>query len=115
VLSKKTIWITTLKADNTSNNNVELLGMPETMTGFLNGPWIRKPSTYTAIIFANVGEYASRTVYCEVMINGFYNGLYVFRKKIKQGIRRVDVSPLDNVARLLPEDISPKADKTTGD
>ncbi len=32
-----------------------------------------------------MGEYASRTVFCEVMLNGSYNGLYVLEEKDKTG------------------------------
>ena len=58
-----------------------------------------------------MGEYASRTVYCEVMINGSYNGLYVLQEKIKQGSDRVNVMKIattDNASRMSPEGISQK-------
>ena len=42
-----------------------------------------------------IGEYASRTVYCEVLLNGSYNGLYVLEEKIKQGSDRVNVTKID--------------------
>ena len=121
VLPKKQFGLTTLKADNTSNNNVELLGMPEDNDWILNGLGF-EPSLIRDYLCYNlsraIGEYASRTVYCEVMINGFYNGLYVFQEKIKQGSDRVDImkiGTLDNVAPAVTGGYITKADKTTGD
>ena len=65
-----------------------------------------------------IGEYASRTVYCEVMINGSYNGLYVLQEKIKQGSDRVDVmkiGTLDNSSNAVTGGYITKADKTNAE
>ena len=65
-----------------------------------------------------IGEYASRTAYCEVMLNGIYTGLYVLEEKIKQGSDRVDVTkigdPQDNTFPNVPVDISQKLIKRRG-
>ena len=50
-----------------------------------------------------IGEYASRTVYCEVMLNGSYNGLYVLEEKIKQGSDRVNVTKIGSTDNTFPE------------
>ena len=119
-LPKKQYGLTTLKADNISNNNVSLLGFPGENDWILNGLGF-EPSLIRDYLNYNlsrmIGEYASRTVYCEVMINGIYTGLYVLQEKIKQGSDRV------NVAKIGTSDIAfpavtggyiTKADKTTG-
>jgi hypothetical protein len=121
VLPKKQFGLSTLKADNTSNNNVELLGMPGDNDWILNGLGFEPSLIRDYLCFTlsrAIGEYASRTVYCEVMINGSYNGLYVLQEKIKQGSDRVDVmkiGTLDNVAPAVTGGYITKADKTTGD
>lgn len=120
VLPKKQFGLTTLKADNTSNNNVMLLGLPGDNDWILNGlgfepSLIRDYLCYN--LSRNIGEYASRTVYCEVMINGSYNGLYILQEKIKQGSNRVDVmkiGTLDNTYPAVTGGYITKADKTTG-
>jgi hypothetical protein len=121
VLPKKQFGLTTLKADNTTNNNVSLLGMPDDNDWILNGLGF-EPSLIRDYLCFNlsraIGEYASRTVYCEVMINGSYNGLYVLQEKIKQGSHRVDImkiGTLDNTPPAVTGGYITKADKTTGD
>jgi hypothetical protein len=120
VLPKKQYGLTTLKADNISNNNVSLLGMPADNDWILNGLGF-EPSLIRDYLNYNlsrmIGDYASRTVYCEVILNGDYNGLYVLEEKIKQGSERVDVTKigkLDNAYPKLSGGYITKADKTTG-
>ena len=120
VLPKKQYGFSTLKNDNLSNNNVSLLGLPADNDWILNGLGF-EPSLIRDYICYNlsrmIGEYASRTVYCEVMINGSYNGLYVLEEKVKQGSDRVDVTKiesLDNTYPKLTGGYITKADKTTG-
>jgi hypothetical protein len=64
-----------------------------------------------------IGQYASRTVYCEVVLNGSYIGLYVLQEKIKRDSHRVNIAelgPLDNSYPKLSGGYITKADKTTG-
>jgi hypothetical protein len=56
--------------------------MPEENDWILNGLGF-DPSLvrdYMAYYMSRLGNYASRTQFCEVVINGDYKGLYVFRK-----------------------------------
>jgi hypothetical protein len=120
VLPKKAYGFSTLKDDNISNSNVSLLGLPADNDWILNGLGF-EPSLIRDYLNYNlsrmIGEYASRTVYCEVVINGSYNGLYVLEEKVKQGSERVNVTkidPLDNTYPKLTGGYITKADKTTG-
>jgi hypothetical protein len=64
-----------------------------------------------------MGEYATRTVYCEVVINGDYKGLYILQEKIKSDKNRVDIMgiiPDDNTLPNLSGGYITKADKDTG-
>jgi hypothetical protein len=64
-----------------------------------------------------IGDYASRTAYCEVIINNDYKGLYLLQEKIKADDNRVDVIkilPADNALPDLSGGYITKADKTTG-
>ena len=120
VLLKKQYGFTTLKADNLTNNDVALLGMPADNDWILNGlgfepSFIRDYLNYN--LSRMIGEYASRTVYCEVVLNGNYIGLYVLEEKIKQGSDRVDVTKigtLDNTFPKITGGYITKSDKTTG-
>jgi hypothetical protein len=119
-LPKKQYGLTTLKADNLSNNNASLLGMPPDNDWILNGlgfepSYIRDYLNYN--LSRMIGEYASRTVFCEVVLNGIYIGLYVLEEKIKQGSDRVDVTKigtLDNTYPKITGGYITKSDKTTG-
>lgn len=91
------------------NNNVPLLGMPPENDWILYGPYSDKSLIRNALTFEigrDVMEYASRTAFCELMINEEYRGVYILMEKIKQDDFRVDI------AKLLPEDI--EGDELTG-
>ena len=119
-VDKKGYEFTTLMANNSSNNNVSLLGMPSENDWILNGlafdpSLIRDYLAYN--ISRQMGNYATRTQYCEVVINGDYRGLYLLQEKIKADSNRV------NILKITATDISSttisggyitKADKTTG-
>ncbi|WP_269685393.1 CotH kinase family protein [Flavobacterium lacustre] len=119
-LPKKGYGLTTLKADNTSNNNVELLGMPSENDWILNGiafdpSLVRDYLSYN--LSRQIGNYATRTAYCEVVINGEYKGLYILQEKIKAGSDRVNVLKIgtsDITSPNVTGGFITKADKTTG-
>jgi hypothetical protein len=120
-LPKKQYGFTTLKADNISNNNISLLGLPADNDWILNGlafdpALMRDYINYN--LSRRLGNYASRTVYCELILNGSYTGLYVLQEKIKQGEKRVDVkkiSVFDITFPYVTGGYITKADKTGGD
>ncbi|SDX50515.1 CotH kinase family protein [Flavobacterium degerlachei] len=119
-LPKKQYGLTTLKADNTSNNNVSIFGMPSENDWILNGLGF-DPSLvrdYLAYYMSRqLGNYAVKTEFCEVVINGDYKGLYVFQEKIKADKERVNVLKIEATDNALPNITGgyiTKADKTTG-
>lgn len=82
-----------------------VLGMPSENAWILYAPYDDKTClrNYLSYDIANkTGHYASRTVFCELVLNGEYKGIYVMMEKIKHDNNRVDI------AKLLPAD-------TTGD
>ncbi len=85
--------------DSAGNNfNVSLLGMPEENDWILYGPYDDKSLMRNALIYHlsnEIGRYASRTAYCEVLINNSYQGIYLLEEKIKQNENRVDIAKLD--------------------
>lgn len=119
-LPKKPYGLTTLKEDNVSNNNVEILGMPKENDWVLNSlafdpSLIRNYLSYD--LSRSLGNYAARGKYCEVVINGDYKGLYIFMEKLKVDSERINIVKMtntDNVAKELTGGYVIKADKTTG-
>ncbi len=117
---KKQYGFSTKQPDGVLNNNVSVLGLPADNDWILNG-LVFETSLMRNYICYNlsrmIGEYASRTVYCEVVINGEYMGLYLLLEKVKQGHDRVNVikiDPGDNSYPDLTGGYITKADKTTG-
>ena len=87
------------------NLNVSILGMPEENDWILHAPYSDKSLIRNFLAYElarDMGRYASRTRFCELVINGDYKGLYIFMEKIKRDNNRVDISKLE-------------PDETTGD
>lgn len=93
---KKSYTIETRDAAG-ENRNVSLLGMPPENDWVLYSPYIDKSLMRNALAYwlANqLGRYASRTRFCEVVLNGEYQGVYVLMEKIKRDKNRVDIAEL---------------------
>jgi hypothetical protein len=117
---KKPYGFTTLQDDNVSNNNVSLLGLPEENDWVLNSLAYDQTGMRDALTYElsqQIGQYAPRWVYCEVMVNNDYKGLYVLMEKIKVDKNRVNIEKMDESCNQFPEVTGGyivKADKTTG-
>ncbi len=117
---KKNYGLTTRMADDVSNNNVSLLGMPEENDWILGGmvfdtAFIRDYFCHS--LSRMMGNYASRAQYCEVIINNDYKGLYILQEKLKADDNRIDVTRIginDNTLPALSGGYISKADKLTG-
>jgi hypothetical protein len=80
------------------DDNVSLLGMPSENDWILYAPFldismIRNVLAYT--ISNDIGRYASRTQFCELVLNNEYQGVYVLMEKIKRDNERVDIARMD--------------------
>ena len=106
MLSKKPYGLTTLQNDNVTNNNVSILGMPEENDWILNSLAFDQTGMRDVLSYElseRLGQYASRRVYCEVVVNGDYKGLYVFMEKIKVDKNRVNIVKMDENCNAYPE------------
>lgn len=119
-LPKKAYGFSTLQANNVSNDNVSLLGMPTENDWILNSlafdpSLIRDYLSYN--LARQLGGYATRTEFCEVVLNGEYIGLYLLQEKIKADKDRVNILKITNDDIALPNVTGgyiTKSDKTTG-
>lgn len=119
-LPKKGYGLTTLQPDNVATNNVSLLGMPKENDWILNGlafdpSLIRDYLSYN--LARQIDDYAPRAVYCEVIINGEYAGLYLLEEKIKADSNRVNILKIAETDVATPDltgGYITKSDKTTG-
>ena len=119
-LPKKPYGLETLQADDVTNNNVSILGMPKEHDWVLNSLAFDQTGMRDVLSYElseKMGQYAPRRVYCEVVINNDYKGLYVFMEKIKADDNRVNIEKMDETCNSYPEVTGgyiTKADKTTG-
>ncbi len=89
--------------------NAKILGMPKESDWILFGPYTDKTLMRNNLIYEisrQMGWYASRTEFCELILNNQYVGVYVVMEKIKWDKNRVDIP------KLLPQ--TTKGDSLTG-
>ncbi|MGD0754081.1 MAG: CotH kinase family protein [Bacteroidales bacterium] len=105
ILQKKQYRVSTKKTDNVTDNNVSLLGLPSDNDWICNAmgfdpAMIRDYLCYN--LSRQIGEYASRTIYCELIVNNVFKGLFVLQEKIKQGKDRVNIMKMATTDNDLP-------------
>ena len=85
--------------DSSGNSiNVSLLGMPAESDWVLNASFTDKTFLRNVLAYKlsnDMGRYASRTRFCEVVINNQYAGLYILQEKIKRDKNRVNIKKLE--------------------
>ena len=92
-----------------ADRDTSLLNFPAEEDWILHGPYSDKSlmrNVLTMELARRMGQYASRTEYCELFVNGDYQGIYVLMEQIKRDKGRVDI------AKLRAEDIA--GDELTG-
>jgi CotH kinase protein/Secretion system C-terminal sorting domain len=107
---------------NAANEDVSapLLGMPPEEDWVLFAPYNDKTLMRDVMAYKiarDMGHYAPRTRFCELVLNGSYQGIYVLIEKIKRDNNRVDINRLDpaeNSGDNLTGGYIIKIDKETG-
>ncbi len=99
-----------------NKKNVSLLTMPKENDWILYGAYpdkslMRNEITYD--LFRNMQAWSPRFVYCELVINGQYKGIYTLMEKIKIDYNRVNIFKLDSNGNISGGYII-KVDKLTG-
>lgn len=89
-----------IETRDTSGNDlkVSLLGFPKESDWILFAPYNDKSlmrDVLTYRIASDMGRYASRSKFCEVVLNGDYVGVYVLLEKIKRDANRVNIKKLE--------------------
>jgi hypothetical protein len=106
--------------DNFGNrNDVTIFGMAYDNDWVLFAPYSDKSLIRNLLAYQmgwDLGSYAPRTKMCEVVLNGQYEGVYMFTEKIKRKDGKVgtnDVESVDVSGNELTGDYVLKVDKTT--
>ena len=80
-----------------NNRNVKICGLPAENDWILRACYLDKTLMRNAIacqMSIDMGRYASRYVFCEVILNGSYDGVYLLMEQIKRDKNRVDIEEL---------------------
>lgn len=116
---KKSYGFETL--DSAGNEiDTSFFGMPSESDWILGANYTDKSfmrNVMTYDLSRTMGHYAARTQYCELILNGQYQGIYVFTEKIKRDPGRVAIAkmtPADTSGDDLTGGYILKVDKTTG-
>ncbi|WP_309641329.1 CotH kinase family protein [Flavobacterium sp.] len=96
-LPQKPYKIETQDSEN-AELNVSLLGMPEEhdwnlIANYNDKVFMRNKLAYD--LFTDMGHYAARSQYCEVVVNGIYQGIYLLMESIKRDHNRVVIAKLE--------------------
>ncbi|HZY80230.1 MAG TPA: CotH kinase family protein [Cyclobacteriaceae bacterium] len=117
---KKQYGIELRAANGEDDNEASIFGMPKEGDWILYAPYNDKTLIRDALSYRlgrNMGDYASRSRYFELVLNGEYMGVYVFFEKVKRGKNRVNIDKLDK-DELTGDGLTGgyilKIDKTTG-
>lgn len=95
---KKSFAVETLDTNGISQH-VSLLGMPGEDDWVLHGPYSDKVLMRNLFIYTlmrEMGWWAPRTVYCELIIDCQYQGVYVLMEHINRNKNRVNVVAMDD-------------------
>ncbi|HKR06100.1 MAG TPA: CotH kinase family protein, partial [Bacteroidia bacterium] len=88
--------------DSSGNDlNASLLGMPAEHDWILYAPYTDKSCMRNWLVYQlsnDMGQYAVRGKFCELVLNGEYKGIYEITETIKRDADRVDI------AKLTPND-----------
>jgi subtilisin-like proprotein convertase family protein len=93
--------------DSLGNNlNVSLLGMPQEndwalIAMYNDKSFFRNMLAYKSSV--SMGNWAPRSVLCEVILNGQYQGVYALSEKIKRDNNRVNIARLDSNEITWPD------------
>lgn len=86
-----------LRDENGDDVKAALLGMPEEADWVLNASYIDRSLLRNVLTYKlsnELGRYASRTRFCELVLNGEYRGIYILQERIKRDKNRVDIKKM---------------------
>jgi hypothetical protein len=89
-----------------SDVDTTLLGMPAEHDWHLIANYNDKSfsrNTLAGELFRKLGNYAPRSKFCEVLIDGDYKGVYLLSESIKRDKNRVHISKLDSAEITSPD------------
>lgn len=116
---KSSYAVKTVTSDG-GNRNLQIMGMERNHEWVLHGPFLDKSlvRNYVGLnISGSLMDYAPDVRFCEVVINGEYQGLYVMMETVSVGPGRIEIEGINrqknmtgyviqfDVSKIIPEDI----------
>ncbi len=98
LFDKKSYSVTFTEADRTTNRNLDVLGMGADEDWILNGPFLDKTQVRNYLTMNVVGQfmpYVPDVRFCELFVNGEYQGIYLLMETVKVGENRVELTSSD--------------------
>lgn len=92
-----------LVLEDGSENKKEIAGMSEHDEWILNGPFLDRTliRNYLALnISGEIMEYAPNVRYCEVIVDGEYQGLYLLMESVSRGKGRINIPKPDKNSKI---------------
>ncbi len=80
--------------DNGKKKNVSILGMPEDNDWALLAPYTDKSMIRDILLFElmrGTMDYVPSGKYCELVLNGVYQGIYIMTARVRQGEHRLNI------------------------
>lgn len=96
------------RMESGENLDTTLLDLPSENDWVLNGPFSDKSlmrNTMSYELGHRTGEYCTRNVYCELVINNDYKGIYILQEKVKKDKNRVDIATL-NPTEIIGDNVT---------
>lgn len=127
ISDKKSYGVET-RDDNGNSIDLEVAGLPAESDWILTGDVFRATDHiifdptlmhhYVGYeLFRRMGEYASRSRFAELEVNGVYLGIYIIMEKLKRGPERINIvklAPTDTDTSTITGGYILKIDKTAG-
>lgn len=99
---KKSYSVKTVDS-NGENKNISIMGMEENHDWALHGPFLDKTlmRNYMAMnIAGELMDYAPDVRFCEVVLNGNYEGLYVMMETVSRGQGRIEIEKPNHIRNV---------------
>lgn len=80
--------------EGTKRNNISVMGMPKEGDWVLNGPFLDRSLIRNSLLYdvsRDIMDWAPNTRYCEVFLEGVYQGVYLMVESVKVSDSRVDL------------------------
>ena len=107
IFDKKSYRIETVNEEG-KDSTVNLLDMPKESDWVLHGPYSDKSLIRNALLYTmadDILSYSPRVQMVEIIVNGNYQGVYLFTEQIKRDDSRVDISKLKD-DEITGEDVT---------